>query len=199
MVTLADSDVAIADLNDSIEQTPVPTSIPVSSQEDVPSGIDGYSNIPSEVADIGDLESEIPGLDSFVHIDTLPEPMIASSLVSVSTELDEASQEQVTTSLGRSSMEIIPSMSTDRSEELSPKAGLTDATSVNNSSANCVGFSSQLVLPKMLAPVISLADEQKDNLQKSAFMRIIDAYKQIVVAGGSQVRSAVLACLAVEV
>ncbi|KAM7467970.1 hypothetical protein LguiB_015532 [Lonicera macranthoides] len=198
VVILADSGVAIADLNDSIEQTPVPTSVPISSQEDVLSGIDGYSNIPSEVADIGDLENEIPGLDTSVHVDILPEPVIVTSLVSVSTELDEVSQEQVTTSLGRSSMEIIPSMSTDRSEELSPKAGLTDATSVNNSLANSVGFSSQLVLPKMLAPVISLADEQKDNLQKLAFMRIIDAYKQIVVAGGSQVRSAVLACLAVE-
>ncbi|MED6121281.1 hypothetical protein PIB30_116716 [Stylosanthes scabra] len=50
----------------------------------------------------------------------------------------------------------------------------------------------------MIAPVIDHADEQKDHLQKLCFMHIIDAYKQITVAGGSKVRFSILAYLGVE-
>ncbi|GMP85857.1 hypothetical protein CsSME_00038859 [Camellia sinensis var. sinensis] len=50
----------------------------------------------------------------------------------------------------------------------------------------------------MSAPVINLADEEKDQLQKLAFTRIVEAYKQIADAGGSHVHFSLLAYLGVE-
>ena len=152
--------------------------------------------IPSDIHDVENLESEIPGLDSSVHTDGLSETLVASSLAS--TDLEEASQEQVT-SLGQSPVNLLPSMSTDRSEELSPKAAVADVTSLVSSTATSVGLSSHFVLPKMAAPVVYLDDEQKDHLQKLAFKRIVEAYKQVAVAGGAQVRFSLLANLGVEV
>ena len=51
----------------------------------------------------------------------------------------------------------------------------------------------------MSAPVISLTDEQKDHVQTLAFVRIIDVYKHISVAGASQLRFSLLSYLGVEV
>ncbi|KAK6120262.1 hypothetical protein DH2020_045953 [Rehmannia glutinosa] len=89
--------------------------------------------------------------------------------------------------------ELAHSLSADRSEELSPKATIMDTNSMSSSTATSVGLSSQLVLPKISAPIIYLGDEQKDQLQQLAFVRIVDAYKQVTVAGGSQVRFSILA------
>ncbi|KAK6943497.1 hypothetical protein RJ641_024599 [Dillenia turbinata] len=50
----------------------------------------------------------------------------------------------------------------------------------------------------MSAPVVELSDEQKDDLQMLAYRRIIEAYKQIAVAGGSHAHSCLLAHLGVE-
>ncbi|KAK3018031.1 hypothetical protein RJ639_004521 [Escallonia herrerae] len=184
----SNNDAAYGDLNSAIVQPVEPAVLPVSSVTD------GYLAIPFEITDIGDLDNEIPGLDSSTRSDGLEETLAVSSLVS--TGVEDTSQEQVT-SLDRSSTEILPSMSTDRSEELSPKAVSADATSTSALAENS-GLSFQMVLPKMSAPVISLTDDQKDNLQKTAFMHIIEAYKQIAVAGGSQVRFSLLAYLGVE-
>ncbi|XP_059667995.1 uncharacterized protein LOC132313299 isoform X2 [Cornus florida] len=201
VVSLAGTDVVSAGINHGTEKAT--TGVPVSSQ-DVPSVIENsYSAIPSEVLDDGNLASEIPGLDSATRSDGLPETLVASSFAS--TDEEDASQEQVT-NIGRSSLELLPSVSTellpsvstDRSEELSSKAAVTDANSINSSTATSVGLSTQFVLPKMSAPVINLDDEQKDNLQLFAFNRIIEAYKQIAVSGGSNVRSSTLAYLGVE-
>ncbi|XP_077217666.1 HEAT repeat-containing protein isoform X2 [Tasmannia lanceolata] len=59
-------------------------------------------------------------------------------------------------------------------------------------------FSTQCLLPKMSVPIVSLTDEEKDHLQKLAFEHIIEAYKQVAVAGGSHIHVSVLACLGVE-
>lgn len=193
-VTKTECDLAVP-MNYEAAIAPVPTGIPVSSSEGVQPVIDDSLAIPSEVSDIGDLENEIPGLESSARSDGFPEALAVPSLVS--TDLEDVSEDKIT-SLGRSSLEIIPSISTDRSEELSPKAASADATSINSSAATSVGLSSQLVLPKMSAPVISLAEQQKDNIQKLAFMRIIEAYKLVAVTGGSQVRFSLLAYLGVE-
>lgn len=125
--------------------------------------------------------------------------MAASSLASTEVQLEDADQEQVTSLDQRSSLNLVPSISTDRSEELSPKGVVTDANSIVSSTATSVVLPSRLVLPKMIAPVVDLADEQKDDLQMSCFMRIIDALKQIAEAGGSKVRFSILAYLGVEV
>ncbi|GMP32192.1 hypothetical protein CsSME_00006064 [Camellia sinensis var. sinensis] len=90
---------------------------------------DGFSALPPKVPDVGNLGSEIPGLDSAVHSVGLAETPIVSSLAP--TDLEDASQEQGT-SLGSSVMELVPSISTDRSEELSPKVTVTDVSSRNS-------------------------------------------------------------------
>ncbi|KAL5550451.1 hypothetical protein UlMin_000627 [Ulmus minor] len=156
----------------------------------------GSLAIPSDIHDIGNLESEIPGLDSSARNDGLSENLAASSLVS--TDLEDVSQDQITSFGPRSPRNLRPSMSIDRSDELSPKATVAEMNSLVSSTATLVGLSSHLVLPKMSAPVVNLSDDEKDNLQKSAFIRIIEAYKQIAVAGGSQVRSSLLVYLGVE-
>lgn len=157
----------------------------------------GCLAIPSDIHDLGNLESEIPGLDSSAHNDGSSGHLAASSLVP--TEPEDASLDQITSSCQRSPLNLLPSVSTDRSDELSPKATVSDVNSLVSSTATSVGLSHHFVLPKMSAPVINLADEEKDNLQKSAFVRVIEAYKQIAVAGGSQLRSSLLANLGVEV
>ncbi|KAL7169640.1 hypothetical protein ACSBR2_034642 [Camellia fascicularis] len=189
-----DNDALSAGVNYGIEQGLV--SLPVSSPDEVPSSMeDGFSALPPEVPDVGNLGSEIPGLDSAVHSVGLAETPIVSSLAP--TDLEDASQEQGT-SLGSSVMELVPSISTDRSEELSPKAAVTDVSSRNSLTVTSVGLSTQFILPKMSAPVINLADEEKDQLQKLAFTRIVEAYKQIADAGGSHVHFSLLAYLGVE-
>lgn len=146
---------------------------------------------PSGIHGEGNLDSGIPGLDSFGRGATLSETVAALP----TSDIEEASQEQVMSFGQRSPLNIVPSISTDRSEEISPKADVHSATS----SAATSDKSFRLVLPKMTAPVVDLADEQTDNLQKLTFIRIIDAYKQISVAGGSKFRFSILAYLGVEV
>ncbi|KAK8576784.1 hypothetical protein V6N13_015215 [Hibiscus sabdariffa] len=151
---------------------------------------------PSDIQDVGNLESGIPGLDSSFHYDGLSDAQAASSLVS--TDLEDTSQEQGTSFGGKSPLHVLPSISIERSEELSPKAAVNDSSGVVSSTATSVVSSHPFVLPKMSAPVVNLSDDQKDDVQKLAYIRIIEAYKQIAVAGGSQVRSSLLAYLGVE-
>lgn len=178
------------------EVVTVHTVVPVSLSEGVPPAIDDNLAVLSEVPNIGDLENEIPGLESSVQSDGFPETLAVSSIIP--TDLEDASEGRII-SLSRSELETIPSISTDKSEELSPKAASTDATSINSLGATSAGLPSQLVLPKMSAPVINLDEQQKDNIQKMAFKRIIEAYKLIALAGGSQVRLSLLAHLGIEV
>lgn len=142
---------------------------------------------------IGNIESDIPGLNSSGRNDGFSETLVASS--SATTDLEDASQEQVTS--GRSPLDL-PSVSTDRSDELSSKAAITDTQSLISSTATSVSLPSHFLLPKMSAPVVELSDEQKDQLQKLSYIRIVEAYKQIAVAGGSQIRLSLLASLGVE-
>ncbi|KAL3327936.1 hypothetical protein AABB24_035555 [Solanum stoloniferum] len=182
-------------LNCASEEAPEYVTEPLSSTKSTPLLIENdVSSLQCDVADIEETEDSIPGLDSVALKDE------ASELVAVSagpTEVEDGTQDQGS-SVVRSSLEVVPSNSTDRSEELSPKAAVTDVTSMNSSTATSIGLSPQLLLPKISAPVINLSEEEKDNLQKSAFTRVIDAYKQIAIAGGSQVRFSLLAYLGVE-
>nr|GEX90654.1 symplekin isoform X1 [Tanacetum cinerariifolium] len=59
-----------------------------------------------------------------------------------------------------------------------------------------MGMSSTDIVPSM--PTDSLTDEQKDHIQKLAFTHIVEAYKHIAVAGGSQLRFSLLSYLGVE-
>ncbi|XP_011006561.1 PREDICTED: uncharacterized protein LOC105112532 isoform X3 [Populus euphratica] len=174
----------------------MPAGLPASSNVDL-SGMqmDGLA-VSSNIHDFENLDSEIPGLDSSARNDVFSETMGASSLVS--TDIEDASQEQGTSLGTRSNQEVLPSISNDRSEELSPKAAAMDSNSLISSTATSVRLHQPLVLPKLSAPVVNLVDEQKDQLQNLAFIRIIEAYKQIAVAGSSQFRLSLLASLGVE-
>ncbi|XP_054780556.1 uncharacterized protein LOC129288158 isoform X2 [Prosopis cineraria] len=192
--TGVDNNAVHSGLNPSSENVMLPSDFP-SSDAKIPGMESVNTGVPSDIHDVGNLESGIPGLDSFGRNVALSETVAGSSLAS--SDIEEASQEQVMGFGQKSPLNIVTSISTDRSEEISPKAAVTDVNSVVSSAAPS-DRSSRLVLPKMIAPVVDLADEQKDNLQKWAFIRIIDAYKQISIAGGSKVRFSILAYLGVE-
>ncbi|KAI4331577.1 hypothetical protein MLD38_029754 [Melastoma candidum] len=95
-------------------------------------------------------------------------------------------------------IELVPSFSLDKSLEHNPKAMSGDGISQVLSSVNFAGSPSQFILPKMSAPVLDLADGHKDRLQTSAFARIIEARKQVVLSGGSEVHSSLLCLLGIE-
>ncbi|KAL1368636.1 hypothetical protein HN51_022800 [Arachis hypogaea] len=179
------------------ENVSSPTDFP-SSDASIPGVENGCATVPSNIHDIGNIESGIPGLDSFGRSDAYSESLAASSLASSEIQHEETNQEQATSLDQRSPLNLVTSVSTDRSEELSPKAAVADVNSLVSSTATSVVLPSRVVLPKMIAPVVDHSDEQKDQLQKLCFMRIVDAYKQIAVAGGSQVRFSILAYLGVE-
>ncbi|KAL5072886.1 hypothetical protein RYX36_011870 [Vicia faba] len=195
--TGVDSSVMHSGMILSSQNAPSPTDFP-SSDTCIP-GVENVSTtLPCDIDDVGNLESGIPGLDSFGRNDALSETLAAPSLVSSDMQIEDASQEQVTSLDNSPPLSLVPSISADKSEELSPKTVATDVNSLVSSTATSVVLPSRLVLPTMIAPVVDLADEQKDHLQISCFMRIIDAYKQITVAGGSKVRFSILAYLGVE-
>ncbi|KAK4418934.1 Symplekin [Sesamum alatum] len=202
--TIADSNVAYDDLNYARQATAHVSES--ASPEDIPSAMEtGYGAITSVIIDNEGVGNEIPGLALSTQDDALPEdaavcPRALTELEDANlTDINDANQETFTNlgrtpiELDKTQIELAQSLSTDRSEELSPKAAITDTNNMNSSTATSVGLSSQLVLPKISAPVICLADEEKDQLQQLAFVRIVDAYKQVTVAGGSQVRFSILA------
>ncbi|KAG7965085.1 hypothetical protein I3843_09G205600 [Carya illinoinensis] len=193
--SVADSLVSHSGMDHDSDNAILPAGVPASSDVVSSEMEKGCFPITSDSHDMGNLESEIPGLDSAALTDGLSETQVASSLAS--TDLEDASQEQVT-SLVQTTLNLHSSMSTDRSEELSPKAAVTDVSSLVSSTETSVGLSFHVILPKMSAPVVYLDDEQKDHLQKLAFMRIVEAYKQVAVAGGAQVRFSLLAYLGFE-
>lgn len=169
----------------------VPKSISVSSPGQFPSAVDdAHPEIASEVMSLETVDEVIPGLD----LSRCSEALVAPALDSSRTE--DADQEQGA-NIERDPVELLSSVSTDRFEEHSPKAAIMDISSSNFSSTTSV-LTPQLILPKMVAPVVNLSDEQKDNVQKQVFVRIIDAFKQIEGGGGSHVCRSVLAYLAVE-
>ncbi|GJY68330.1 symplekin isoform X1, partial [Tanacetum coccineum] len=192
-----DSDVVHSPQASPMEEDLVPAGPPVS--VNIPSVTVTVPNVslvlPSEDTDIGELEDGIPGLDSSARDDGMPEIQVDAEMISA--DMEENNQEQIT-KMGTSSMDIVPSMSTDRSEELSPKAAMAEANNINSSTATSVQLTPKVILPKMAAPVISLTDEQKDHIQKLAFTRIVEAYKHIAVDGGSQLRFSLLSYLGVE-
>lgn len=134
---------------------------------------------PSDMHSANDVEmmdSEIPGLDSSLVLHESQDTIEASQSSTIDTQ--GTCLDQVATSV-------------DKSEESSLKESAVESATVS--------LSSQLLLSKMSMPAVHLSEEEKNNLQKLCFMRIIDAYKQIAAAGGSQIRSSLLVYLGAEV
>ncbi|XP_022978075.1 symplekin isoform X1 [Cucurbita maxima] len=182
-----------AGTNDDSENAITPTSLPVS-KASISEAEEVCSIIPSSIHDVANLESGIPGLDSSVQSDGSSDHVVTPSLAS--SGFDDSNQENISTLELSSSLKL--SVSREKSEELSPKAVVSDVNSLASSIATSAGLSSQLVLPKMSAPVVDLVDEEKDELLRLAFVHIVEAYKQIAVAGGLQARFSLLAYLGVE-
>lgn len=154
-----------------------------------------FSAVAPDFQVMGTVDAVIPGLDN-VPVDGVPEAITTSSLASM--DLEDTGQDQLIGFGKIAKSESLPSMSTERSEELSSKTITADANSGITSTATSLGPVQQFALPKISAPVIALSDEEKDDLQKWLFMRIVEAYKQVAVAGGSQLRFSLLAYLGVE-
>lgn len=182
-----------AGTNHDSENAIMPTSLP-GSKTSISEAEEVCSIIPSSIHDVGNLDSGIPGLDSSVQSDGMSDTVVTPSLAS--SGFDESNQENISTLDLSSSLKL--SVSREKSEELSPMAVVSDVNSLASSTATSARVSFQLVLPKMAAPVVDLVDEEKDELLKLAFVRIVEAYKQIAVAGGSQARFSLLAYLGVE-
>ncbi|KAJ0089238.1 hypothetical protein Patl1_31343 [Pistacia atlantica] len=189
---VADGAVLFDGFTPEAEVAALPTGV-VASSDVLPKKENSDLSISSDNHDVGSLESDIPGLNSSACNDGFSETFVTSSLATK--DIEDVSQEQET---GERSLLDLPSVSTDRSEETSPKTATMDPNSLIASTATSVTLSSPFALPKMSAPVVDLADEQKDQLQNSAFMRILKAYKQVAVAGGSQIRFSLLAYIGVE-
>ncbi|CAA6661820.1 unnamed protein product [Spirodela intermedia] len=158
----------------------------------------GTADVPPSVShSIEGSQSSIPGLGTVAHNEMSELANISQSSTS---EIVGSSQGMVISSESKVLFEtnLSGSMPTYVSETPSSSATLTDSGFPASTNSTSVPVSSQYSLPKMVAPVINLTDEQKDHMQKIAYMRIIEAYKHIAVAGGIQLRFALLACLGVE-
>lgn len=190
---VADGAVSSDGFTPRVEVAALPTSVDASSDV-FPKMENSDISISSDNHDVGNIESDIPGLNSYACNDGFSETLVTSSLAT--NEIEDGSQEQVT---GQRSPLDLPSVSTDRSDEISPKAITTDSNCLIASTATSFTLSSPFNLPKLSAPVVDLADEQKDQLQNLSFLRILEAYKQVAVAGGSQFRFSLLAYIGVEV
>ncbi|KAJ0234958.1 Uncharacterized protein HA466_0270600 [Hirschfeldia incana] len=156
---------------------------------------EGNIELPPNVEYRGNIESGIPGLDSSAQRYVLSEAPVTSVLGF--TNVEAASKNQDTSTSGEL-LAVIPSVSVDKSEEFSPKATGIGSSSLVSSTATSLTSAPQFVLPKISAPVVNLSDEEKDSLQKLVFLRIVEAYKQVSMSGGSQLRFSLLAHLGVE-
>uniref|UniRef100_A0A7N0VDI7 Symplekin n=1 Tax=Kalanchoe fedtschenkoi TaxID=63787 RepID=A0A7N0VDI7_KALFE len=168
-----------------------PSSIRVEKMEGIESAIE------PERSHLANLENEIPGLEFEGLARGIPQTVVTPSSVALSYP-DDACPELATSFDGKSTSNLVQSISSDGSEELSPQSAATDANSLMASTETSVRFSNQVTLPKLSAPVVVLTDEQKDGLQQCAFTRIIEVYKEMVMAGGIDMRFTLLAYLGVE-
>ncbi|KAJ6837724.1 uncharacterized protein M6B38_323375 [Iris pallida] len=169
----------------------IPTSVapnPVISER-INSAVTVYGN------DAENIVNEIPGLESASSFDEIQESLDASH--TSTGEIQGASQEHDISLVATLPLEISSPncMVTCTSETLSPRQDLSDAIQAPTSS---LVSSLQVFLPKMTISDISLTDEQKDNLQNVALVRIIEAYKQVALSGGSYIHLSLLAHLGIE-
>ncbi|XP_074592779.1 uncharacterized protein LOC141848631 isoform X2 [Curcuma longa] len=133
----------------------------------------GHSAVSSIVNSEMD-ERKIPGVDSTNSSDEIQESHDASH--SSIPELIETSQDLIT---GTQSTGVI-----------NPDTCQATSTSI------ATPF--QYVLPKMIIMDANLTEESKDQLQKEAFIRVLDVYKQAAGSGDSITRLSLLAHLGME-
>lgn len=156
----------------------------------------GHSAVSSIVNSEMD-ERKIPGVDSTNSSDEIQESHDASH--SSVPELIETSQDLIS-GLGNT-----PPTNVLSAESLVSDVTGTQSTGVINpdtcqaTSTSSIATPFQYVLPKMIIMDANLTDESKDQLQKEAFIRVLDAYKQAAASGDSITRLSLLAHLGMEV
>ncbi|KAH7677881.1 symplekin protein [Dioscorea alata] len=141
-------------------------------------------------------ESEIPGLESTSSFDDVQESPEASH---TSVDLQVTNKEQTSSLSGVMAIENSSSVCTTSyaSENLGLREATADTGEVPSATSHVI--SAQYLLSKMvIIPDATLTDEEKDHLQKQAFVRILEAYKQIELSGSSSVRFSLLAHLGIE-
>lgn len=142
-------------------------------------------------------ESEIPGLESTSSFDDVQESPEASH---TSVDLQMSNKEQTSSLSGVLAVENSSSVCTTSyaAENLGLREATADTGEVPSATSHVI--SAQYLLSKMvIIPDATLTDEEKDHLQKQAFVRILEAYKQIELSGSSSVRFSLLAHLGIEV
>lgn len=170
----------------------MPPAIPASLEQPVPEKVSSASPVYEKGTET--IMGIIPGLESTRSSDEIVESLDASY---ASGELPDMTQEnnmnlEIVLPLDVSSSNCITSCT---SETLSPSIAVSDASPVPSNSL--VG-PTQYLLPKMIVHDVNLNDDQKDHLQKLAFTRILEAYKQVALSGGSQAHLSLLAHLGIE-
>lgn len=141
------------------------------------------------------IMSIIPGLESAISSDEDEETLDVSH--NSTAEYQLTSQELDMSLISALPLDVSSSdVMTYTSDTLSPSVAVSDTSPVPS---NNLVVSTQYFLPKMVVPDVNLNDDQKDNLQKLAFIRILEAYKQVSLSGGSQVHLTLLAHLGIEV
>ncbi|KAG6523623.1 hypothetical protein ZIOFF_013488 [Zingiber officinale] len=155
----------------------------------------GHSAVSSIVNSEMD-ERKIPGVDSTNSSDEIQESHDASH--SSIPELIETSQDLIT-GLGNTLPSNILSAESLVSDVTGAQStGVINPDTCQATSTSSIATSFQYVLPKMIIMDANLTDESKDQLQKEAFIRVLDAYKQAAGSGDSITRRSLLAHLGME-
>ncbi|XP_031475162.1 uncharacterized protein LOC116247253 isoform X1 [Nymphaea colorata] len=160
--------------------------------------VTGNFNIQPMINDVGPSEASIPGLEGSAPVVGSLEneqACYASTADSLGTHREDAA------SSGLSFANKVPStatVSTDHSEALSPRESAADTSWISSAASTNVAFSTSLSLNKTAPPTANLSEEQKDELQKLAYIRIINTYKSVAITGGSDVHFSVLAYIGSE-
>ncbi|KAG6527451.1 hypothetical protein ZIOFF_009553 [Zingiber officinale] len=155
----------------------------------------GHSAVSSIVNSEMD-ERKIPGVDSTNSSDEIQESHDASH--SSIPELIETSQDLIT-GLGNTLPSNVLSAESLVSDVTGAQStGVINPDTCQATSTSSIATSFQYVLPKMIIMDANLTDESKDQLQKEAFIRVLDAYKQAAGSGDSITRRSLLAHLGME-
>ncbi|CAN6463169.1 unnamed protein product [Victoria cruziana] len=150
------------------------------------------------INDVGPSEASIPGLEGSTPVVASLEneqACYASTADSIGTHREDAVNSGLSFAHKISPTAIV---STDNSEALSPRESAANTSFISSAASTHVALSTSLSLNKTAPPVVNLSEEQKDQLQKLAYIRIINTYKNVAMTGGSDIRVSVLAYIGSE-
>ncbi|KAJ1699001.1 hypothetical protein LUZ63_007513 [Rhynchospora breviuscula] len=142
---------------------------------------------------------------SDIGVDSVPNPVTAIT-TSVAPQI-KSEPEIIESEIP--GLDSIATQGTVKIKEESPEPSFTSATDASSAgiavshppeeqSTAVAASLVQCALPKMLVANIEISDEDKDHLQREAFVRIVESEEQLLVAGGTHARLSLLAHIGVE-